>query len=63
MKSNWTTCSLIVAAVLLLIADGRLDLLAIVAPVSILVAMLAFRHAGSSSVECSGKDEAASQKS
>ncbi|HXF12692.1 MAG TPA: hypothetical protein VN517_06030 [Terriglobales bacterium] len=51
MKSNWTTGSLIVAALLLLIADGRLDLLAIVAPVSILVAMLAFRHAGSSSVE------------
>jgi hypothetical protein len=51
MKSNWTTGSLIVAALLLLIADVRLDLLAIVAPVSILVAMLAFRHAGSSSVE------------
>jgi hypothetical protein len=51
MTSNWTTFLLIVTSVLLLIADRRLDLLAIVAPVSIIVATLAFRHAGSSSVE------------
>jgi hypothetical protein len=40
MKSNWTTFLLIVVAVLLLIVDGRTDLLAVVAPVSILVATL-----------------------
>ena len=51
MKSNWTTFLLILAAVLLLIADKRLDLLAIVAPVSILVATIALRNAGSASVE------------
>jgi hypothetical protein len=63
MTSNWTTFLLIVTSVLLLIADRRLDLLAIVAQVSIIVATLAFRHAGSSSVEYRRKDEAASQKS
>jgi hypothetical protein len=51
MNSNWATFSLITSAVVLLIVDRRLDLLAIVAPVSILVAMLVFRHAGTSSVE------------
>jgi hypothetical protein len=51
MKSNWTTFSLILAAMLLLMADKRLDLLAVVAPVSILVATLALRHAGNASVE------------
>ncbi len=51
MKSNWTTFLLVLAAVLLLIVDKRLDLLAIVAPVSILVASVALRHAGTASVE------------
>ena len=51
MKSNWTTLLLVIAAIVMLIVDGRLDLLAIVAPVSILVAMLAFRHAETASVE------------
>jgi hypothetical protein len=51
MKSNWTTFSLILSAVLLLIADKRLDLLAVVAPVSILVATLGLRHTGNASVE------------
>lgn len=51
MKSNRTTFFLILAAVLLLILDRRLDLLAIVAPVSMLVATLALRHSGSASVE------------
>jgi hypothetical protein len=50
MKSNWTTFSLILAVVLLLIADKRLDLLAVVAPVSIIVATIA-RNAGNASVE------------
>jgi hypothetical protein len=51
MKSNWRTASLILAAVLLLIVNRRLDLLAVVAPVSILVATIALRHAGNASVE------------
>jgi len=51
MKSNWMTFFLILAAVLLLIVDKRLDLLAVVAPASILVATLALRHAGNASVE------------
>jgi hypothetical protein len=51
MKSNWTTFLLIAGAVLLLIADGRLELLAVVAPLSILVAMFALRHSGNASVE------------
>ena len=51
MKSNWTTLLLVIAAIVTLIVDGRLDLLAIVAPVSILVAMFAFRHAETASVE------------
>jgi hypothetical protein len=45
------TFSLVLAAVLLLIADKQLDLLAVVAPVSILVATIALRHSGSASVE------------
>lgn len=51
MKSKWTTFSLIAAAVFLLITDRRLDLLAVVAPVSILVATIAFRRSGNPSVE------------
>lgn len=50
MKSNWATFSLILAAVLLLIVDKRLDLLALIAPVS-MVAAIALRYAGSPSVE------------
>lgn len=51
MKSSWTTFLLVLAAVLLLIADRRLDLLAIVAPASILVATITLRHARTASVE------------
>lgn len=51
MRSNWTTVSLVAAALLLLIVNKRLDLLAIVAPVSILAATLALRHPGNASVE------------
>jgi hypothetical protein len=51
MKSNWTTFLLVLAAVLLLIVDRRVDLLAVVAPASILVATLALRHPGTASVE------------
>ena len=51
MKRNWTTFLLIAAAVLLLIVNGRLDLLAIVAPASILLATLALRPSGNASVE------------
>jgi hypothetical protein len=50
MKSNRTTFLLVFAAVLLLIVDKRLDLLAVVAPASILVATLGLRH-GTASVE------------
>jgi len=49
MKSNWTTFALILAAVLLLIVDKRLDLLALIAPVS-MVAAIALRY-GTASVE------------
>jgi hypothetical protein len=51
MNSNWTTLLLIAVAVLLLIVDGRLDLLAVVAPLSILVAAFALRHPRNASVE------------
>ena len=51
MTSNMTTYLLVLAAVLLLIVDRRLDLLAVVAPVSILVATIALRHSGNASVE------------
>jgi hypothetical protein len=51
MNSNWTTFLLIAGAVLLLIVDGRLDLLAVVAPVSILVARFALHHPKNASVE------------
>jgi hypothetical protein len=51
MNSNWTTLLLIAVAVLLLIVDGRLDLLAVVAPVSILVATFALHHPKNASVE------------
>ncbi|HEY4660827.1 MAG TPA: hypothetical protein VIG91_04945 [Terriglobales bacterium] len=50
MKSNWTTFALILAAVLLLIVDKRLDLLAFIAPGS-MVAAIALRYAGTASVE------------
>ena len=46
MKSKWTTHLLVLASVLLLIVDRRTDLLAVVAPASILVAALARRYAG-----------------
>ena len=51
MKSNWLTSLLVCAAVLLLIVDQRLDLLAVVAPISIVVAMIALHYAGTASVE------------
>jgi hypothetical protein len=51
MKSNWITFLLVLGAVLLLIVDRRLDLVAVVAPVSIVVAMVALRYAGTGSVE------------
>jgi hypothetical protein len=51
MKSNWTTFLLLAAALLLLILDKRLDLLAVVAPISALAATLALRHSRSASVE------------
>ena len=51
MKSNWITFLLVLGAVLLLIVDRRLDLLAVVAPVSIVVAMVALHYAGTASVE------------
>lgn len=51
MKSNWTTFLLVFAAVLVLIVDKRLDLLTVVAPASILVAAIALRPAGNTSVE------------
>jgi hypothetical protein len=50
MKSNLTTFALILAAVLLLIVDKRLDLLALIAPGS-MVAAIALRYAGTASVE------------
>jgi hypothetical protein len=51
MRSNWLTYLLIFAAVLLLIVDKRLDLLAVVAPISITVAMVARHYARTGSVE------------
>ena len=51
MKSNSITFLLVLGAVLLLIVDRRLDLLAVVAPVSIVVAMVALHYAGTASVE------------
>ncbi len=51
MKSNGTTFLMVLAAVLLLIAERRLDLIAVVAPVSILVATLALRYSRNASVE------------
>jgi hypothetical protein len=41
MKSSWTTSLLVLAAVLLLIMDKRLDLLEVVAPLSIVVSLIA----------------------
>ena len=37
MKANWQTWSLVLAAVFLLVMFGRLDLLAIVVPISLVV--------------------------
>jgi len=37
MKANWQTWSLVSAAVFLLVTFGRLDLLAIVVPISLIV--------------------------
>jgi hypothetical protein len=51
MKSNWPTYLLVFAALLLLIVDRRLELLALVAPISIVVAMVALHSAGTASVE------------
>ena len=51
MKSNWTTLLLILAALVLLIVDKRLDLLAVVAPLSIAAAIVALRYAETASVE------------
>lgn len=41
MKTNWLMPLLVLAAVLLLIVDRRLDLLAVVAPISIVVSLIA----------------------
>jgi hypothetical protein len=46
MRANWPTYLLVFAAVLLLIVDQRLDLLALVAPLSILVSLIARAAAG-----------------
>jgi hypothetical protein len=51
MKSNWLTSLLVLVAVLLLIVDRRLELLALVALISIVVAMVALHYAGTASVE------------
>ena len=53
MKSNWITYFLVIAALLFLAVDKRLDLLAVVAPLSIAVswAMIARQHSGTTSVE------------
>jgi hypothetical protein len=58
MKSNWLTSLLVCAAVLLLIVDQRLELLALVAPLSIGVSLIAVaqqRRAEHASVECRQK--------
>jgi hypothetical protein len=44
MKSNLTIWLLVVASIILLLALGRLDLLAIVAPVSLIVSLVATRR-------------------
>ena len=44
MKSNWLTSLLVCAATFLLIVDRRLDLLAVVAPISIVVSLIAVAH-------------------
>lgn len=49
MKSNLITWLLVCAAVVVLIAVGRLDLLAIIAPISIGVSLLATRRMTSGS--------------
>ena len=54
MKSNWLTSLLVSAATFLLIVDQRLDLLAVVAPISIVVSLIAVaqrRRAEHASVE------------
>ena len=51
MKSNFTTLLLILAAVAVLATDRRLDLLALVVPLSIAGAMVARWHPKSASVE------------
>lgn len=54
MKSNWLTSLLVCAATFLLIVDQRLDLLAVVAPISIVVSLIAVaqrRRAEHTSVE------------
>ncbi len=38
MKANWQTWSLVSAAVVLLVTFGRLDLLAVIMPLSLVVA-------------------------
>jgi len=38
MKANWQTWSLVAAAVVLLVVFGRLDLLAVIMPLSLVVA-------------------------
>lgn len=47
MKSNLMAWLLIAAAIILLLAFGRLDLLAIVAPLSIGVSLMATRRSSS----------------
>jgi hypothetical protein len=51
MKSNFTTLLLILAAVAVLATDRRLDLLALILPLSIAGAMVARWHPKSASVE------------
>ena len=54
MKSNWLISLLVCAAMFLLIVDQRLDLLAVVAPISIVVSLIAVaqrRRAEHASVE------------
>ena len=51
MKSNWTSSLLVLAAVLVLLLNNRLDLLVVVAPVSIVAAMAALHYTGIASVE------------
>lgn len=51
MKSIWTTFSLVAASVLLLLIDRRVALLAVVAPVSILIAAFSLHQSKTTSVE------------